>query len=115
MNKTLGGKIRELRVQKDLGLRELARKIGISAAFLSDIEQGRRYPSDNVLKDIAHTLGVPISHLEIFDSRAPIEELKRIVEINPNYGFALRSLAQDPDKLLQFLRKTRKKDEDNKN
>ena len=42
----LGQRIRELRGKKDLSLRELAKKLDVSAAFLSDIELGRRYPSE---------------------------------------------------------------------
>ena len=44
MKKTLGVRIRELRDQRDLSLREFARRLGdVSAAHLSDIELGRRY------------------------------------------------------------------------
>jgi transcriptional regulator with XRE-family HTH domain len=39
---SLGQRIRELRDKADLSLRELAKKIGISSPFLSDIELGRR-------------------------------------------------------------------------
>lgn len=45
MVKTLGQRIRELRERDDLSLREFARKLGVSAAFLSDVELGRRHPS----------------------------------------------------------------------
>ena len=44
MMKTLGERIRELREERDLSLRELAGKIGVSAAFMSDVELNRRYP-----------------------------------------------------------------------
>ena len=47
--KTLGQRIRELREEKDFSLRELAKKSGVTAPFLSDIELGRRYPSEKVL------------------------------------------------------------------
>src|SRR5437588_601706 len=40
MTKTLGERIRELRAEKDLSLREFAKKLGgLSAAFLSEIER----------------------------------------------------------------------------
>ena len=38
--KTLGEHIRELREERDLSLRELATKIQVSAAFMSDVELG---------------------------------------------------------------------------
>ena len=40
--KTFGELLTFLREQKDVTLRELARGIGVSAPFLSDVEKGRR-------------------------------------------------------------------------
>lgn len=40
--KTFGECLAYLREAKDVTLRELARKIGVSAPFLSDVEKGRR-------------------------------------------------------------------------
>lgn len=41
-DKTFGELLTFLREQKDITLRELARGIGVSAPFLSDVEKGRR-------------------------------------------------------------------------
>lgn len=41
-NKTFGEMLTTLREQRDVTLRELARGIGVSAPFLSDVEKGRR-------------------------------------------------------------------------
>lgn len=38
----LGAKVRAARKRKRLGLRDLARQAGCSAAYLSDLEYGRR-------------------------------------------------------------------------
>jgi transcriptional regulator with XRE-family HTH domain len=46
---SLGQRIRELRDKADLSLRGLAMRIGISSPFLSDIELGRRFPSEEIL------------------------------------------------------------------
>lgn len=40
--KTFGELLTSLREEKDVTLRELARGIGVSAPFLSDVEKGRR-------------------------------------------------------------------------
>ena len=113
--KPLGERIRELRDQSDLSVRELAKKLKISAPFLSDIELGRRHPSDEVLKGIAHVLGTTLDDLKKHDARPPVQELKRIAAANPAMGFALRKVVDEdisPDELLDFLRsrsKNRKK------
>lgn len=88
----LGPRIRELRDKRDLSLRELAKKLGCSAAFLSDIELGRRYPSEKNLKDLAHILNVPYDELKAHDSRPPIEEMKRLSATDPLYAVAFRTM-----------------------
>ena len=90
--KTLGDRIRELRGEKDVSLRELAKKLGLSAAFLSDVELGRRYPSGKVLTRIARELGEKEEELRSHDTRAPLEGLKRLTQLNPAYGIALRKV-----------------------
>ena len=105
--KPLGERIRELRDEHDLSVRELAKKAQVSAPFLSDVELGRRHPSDEVLKLIATTLGTTLDELKKHDSRAPVQELKRIAANNPAMGFALRRVVDEgvsPDELLEFLK-----------
>ncbi len=112
MAKTLGRRIRELRDQEDLSLRELAEKVGVSAAFLSDIELGRRYPSDNKLAKIAHALGTSLDELRTFDTRPPVDELKRLSAENPTYGLAFRRMINkkiSPDEILKFANGHRQK------
>ncbi len=93
MDKTLGEKIRELREKKDISLREFARKLdNTSAAHISDIELGRRYPSDDLLAKISVLLDVPINELQKYDNRAPVDEIKRLVQSDPAFGFAFRTL-----------------------
>ena len=105
--KPLGERIRELRDAKDFSVRELAKKADVSAPFLSDVELGRRHPSDEVLKLIATALSTTLDELKKHDSRPPLEELKRISANNPAMGFALRRVVDEgvnPAELLEFLK-----------
>jgi len=52
----IGGKLRELREQRKLSLRELARRLGISAPYLLDMELGRRGPCLDTVERIVHEL-----------------------------------------------------------
>jgi transcriptional regulator with XRE-family HTH domain len=116
--KTLGARIRELREERDLSLRELgaafvspSRPKGLTAAFLSDIELGRRYPSDEVLAKMASILGVSKEELRRHDARLPVEELRRLAETTPAYGVAFRQVIQSrvsPEKLMELAEETRK-------
>jgi transcriptional regulator with XRE-family HTH domain len=106
MNTTLGGKIRELREKKDISLREFAKKLdGASAAHVSDIELGHRYPSDSLLGKIASLLDISVEDLQKFDNRAPVDELKRLAQADPAFGFALRTLVDKkvtPEDILKL-------------
>jgi transcriptional regulator with XRE-family HTH domain len=103
---SLGEKIRELRESKDTSLRELAKKLDISAAFLSDVELGRRYPSKKVLRQIAIKLDVEPEELENYDTRPPVEEIRRRMRADPAFGFALRRVMKiSPEDLMKLVGK----------
>lgn len=75
-----------------MSLRELGKKLSLSAAFLSDVELGRRHPSDKILKGLARVLDTSFEDLKAYDIRPTVEELKRLVTQNPAYGFAFRKV-----------------------
>ncbi|MBL7072134.1 MAG: helix-turn-helix domain-containing protein [Candidatus Omnitrophica bacterium] len=61
---TIGAYIRRLRTVRNIGQRELARKIGVSASYLNDIENGKRKgPSKRVIEKIAHTVEANLEYL----------------------------------------------------
>lgn len=62
-NMNVGERIKQLRKEKNLTLRELAEKADISISFLSDIENGRSNPSLERLKAIAEALDTTVSYL----------------------------------------------------
>jgi transcriptional regulator with XRE-family HTH domain len=94
-NRTLGEVIRELREQTDMSLRELARRIEVSAPFLSDIELSRRYPSKQNLEKIAEVLKVSVETLKDHDLRDALPDLKRLIENNPSLGIAFRTAVEE--------------------
>jgi transcriptional regulator with XRE-family HTH domain len=111
--KTLGQHIRELREKKDISLREFAKQLGnLSAAFVSDVELGRRFPSEDVLAKMANLLDTSTAELKKFDSRPPVEELKRLAASDPTFGFALRRVVEkkfSAEELLDLLNKAEQK------
>src|SRR5258706_4528465 len=100
---TLGERIRELRERLDLSLRELARAVDVSAAFMSDVELGRRYPSDALLIRIAKKLQASVEDLKKYDRRPPLDDIKRIASTDPVYGMAMRRRVEriDADDMTQ--------------
>lgn len=104
----IGPFIRRRRDELDLSLRELAKKLDCSPAFISDIELGRRHPSDKVLVEIAKILKVKVEELRNMDVRAPIDEIKRVTQNDPTFALAFRTVLDkniSADELLEFVRK----------
>lgn len=95
MNKlSFGEKIRQLRDQRDLSLREVATKIGVSAAFLSDVELGKRFPKESTLALLAVELGTTAEELKQYDFRDEAESIRKMMFADPAAGVAFRSIAQ---------------------
>ena len=57
----IGGRLRDLRGRRELSLRQLARKIGVSPSLLSQVENGKVTPSVDTLYQLATALGVPVA------------------------------------------------------
>jgi transcriptional regulator with XRE-family HTH domain len=51
------------REHKKIKMNELAKKVGISAAYLSQIEKGKRNPTIDTLKTIAKELDIEVEIL----------------------------------------------------
>lgn len=58
--RTNGEAVRSLRITLGIPQTDLARRVGISAGFLSNIEAGRKQPSPSTTRRIADHLGVPL-------------------------------------------------------
>jgi transcriptional regulator with XRE-family HTH domain len=108
---TMGQRLRELRERAGFSLREVAKAAKISAPFLSDVELGRRFPTNETLALIAQKLRASAGELKKHDHRTALADLKRLAEGSPNLGAAVRALVDQvqsgnltPDELAAKLR-----------
>lgn len=99
----LGMYLRELREQADVSLRELAKKIGCSPAFLSDVELGRRFPTDEMFERIANSLGTTAADLKEHDTRPPVDDIRKRTQSDPSYAYALRRVLESGTSSKQLL------------
>lgn len=65
----VGEVIRKMRLEQGIGSRELARNIGVSSSYLTDIEKDRRTPSERVLKSVADSMGLDLDYLMAISGR----------------------------------------------
>ena len=69
----LGRSVRATRMRRQIGVRELARRIDVSASLVSRIERGTVMPSVGTLFSLADALEVPVAEI-LGDVSAPVRE-----------------------------------------
>ncbi len=89
-----GTRLRQLREERNISLRDLAKKLRVSAPFLSDIELGRRFPAADKLELLAREIGVPIQEFTDLDFRNEAETIKNLMFADPEAGMAFRTIAR---------------------
>lgn len=101
---TLGEVIRKTRVAAGRSLRELAKALGITPSYQSDIENDRRVPSEEVLKRIAELLSLDYEELMALAGRFG-EEAERYLRRHPTAGALFRKLSETnaPEDVLRKM------------
>jgi serine/threonine-protein kinase RsbW len=80
----VGVRLKELRNVRGISLRTLAKKVGVSASFISQVEQNKCRPSLDKLRKISEALDVPTSYL-LEAEKDEFPPSKEVVEIRlPN-------------------------------
>lgn len=98
----LGSFLRKTRMERGLSVRAVSEQIAkigngtdierVSVAYLCDIENSRREPSDNALRLICKVLELEDADITPYDARVPSQELKDLAVSNKNYGIAFRRM-----------------------
>jgi transcriptional regulator with XRE-family HTH domain len=107
---TLGQRIRDARVEAELSLRELARRIECAPSYLNDIEHDRRVPSEAVLRRLVAELSLDADLLLAAAGRVG-EEAEQYMRSNPTAGVLFRRVSgaglgeQDLKQLLDHAEK----------
>lgn len=102
----LGARIKRIRINNGMTVRQLAEKVGLSASFLYQLEQDKTSPSFSTLKGIAAALNTNITLL--VEDSLPEEWLivrnnnyKRIVTGNPGMELNLLTFLGHREKRMQ--------------
>ena len=102
LNKKLnkfGTFIRELRLKKGIGQRNLAEKIGIAASYLNDIEKNKRTaPKINIINKLSTVLETDKNHLHDlagFSKKGVAPDISEYIESNPKIISLIRSIREN--------------------
>lgn len=77
---TFGKQLRSLRIEKDLRLKEMADELGVTVAYLSAVENGKRTVPDSWIEQIARMYD--LSDEEIISLQRAAYENKKAIKIN---------------------------------
>jgi len=105
--RSLGDVVRNKRVELDISLRDLAKKLAIAPSYLSDIENDRRVPSEDVLERLAAELKLKLDDLMARAGRFG-DEAERYMKQHPTAGVLFRRISDKrlPDEDLKKLLST---------
>lgn len=103
---SLGDRLRMGRALKKKTLRQLASEIGRTAAYLSDIENDRRVPSEDVLSELATSLELDVD--DLLASAGKIgEQADQYLRRTPQAGILFRRLSESdvsPEAVEELIR-----------
>jgi transcriptional regulator with XRE-family HTH domain len=92
-NRTLGEVIHDGRAKLKLSLRDVTKKLDITPSYISDIENNRRIPSEEVLAKLADLLELDYDDLMARAGRFG-EDAVRYMKRTPAAGVLFRRLAE---------------------
>ena len=91
----LGNYLRELRTRKRLSLREVEKISDASGSYLSQVEQGKRQPSADLLRKIAPAYGASIK--DIMTKAGYLDEPEVKMGDQDRIEWAYKAVLSDPD------------------
>ena len=99
----LGVKLRTLRQERGLGLKDVAKKAGLSVSYLSEIEQGKKYPKPDKLVDLSLALGVPYDDLVSLRMDKGLGAVKDVIDSPLLRSFPFQLFGVDPEDIVRLL------------
>jgi len=92
---SLGNYLRELRRRRRLTLRGVEQESGASGSYLSQVEQGKRHPSAELLRKIAPTYGASLK--ELMTRAGYLDEPEVKMSDQERIEWAYKAVLSDPE------------------
>ena len=96
----IGEKIKDLRINKKISEKELAKKLGVSEKFIVEVESGRRVVTDILMKNFSKALGQNIDDLSLSFEEETFKEEKPVKVLNTQNNKEKSSGVKEPTKEL---------------
>lgn len=114
MSEAFGERVRRKRMEYRLGLRDTARRVGISATFLSRVETGaeKAIPSEGVIRKLADLLDDDFGELMALAGRIPsdVTDYMKADPGMPEFLRRARARKLSAERLMELLDEKEDKD-----
>jgi transcriptional regulator with XRE-family HTH domain len=98
-----GLKLRQLRQDKRLLLSDLSKLAGISISYLTEIEQGKKFPKTEKIASLAEALGVSYDWLISLQMKKGLDPVSKLLQSKILHEFPLDVYGINKSQLLELL------------
>src|SRR5437660_8325068 len=98
LQEIMGRVIRRERQDRQLTIKELGEKAGLSEIYVGEIERGQKYPSSKVLESLARALDLDLA--DLLELMAEEIRFERQPEAVNTIGFTIPSTTGQPRRLV---------------
>jgi len=98
-----GLKLKEIRNEKGISYQELREKTGLSLSYLSEIENGKKYPKGDKIMILAKALGVSYDELVSLKVPRKLEPIVNLIQSDFFKAFPLEQFGLNPQKLVEII------------
>lgn len=98
-----GLKLKEIRNAKGISYQELREKTGLSLSYLSEIENGKKYPKGDKIIVLAAALGVSYDDLVSLKVPRKLEPVVKLIQSDFFKAFPLEQFGLNPQKLVEIV------------
>jgi XRE family transcriptional regulator, fatty acid utilization regulator len=98
-----GLKVRQFRLQQGMLFEDLAKRSGISASYLNEIEKGKKYPKPEKMKALSEALSVTIEQLKAEDLSGPLAPVGKLLKSNFLRELPLDLFGIELSKVVQII------------
>jgi hypothetical protein len=100
----LGLKLKNLRTDQDLSLKDVSERAGLSISYLSEIEKGKKYPKPDKLLDLSRALDVPFDDLVSLKLDQDLNPIKEVFDSTFVREFPFELFGLTPRDLFDLTR-----------
>lgn len=98
-----GLKLRQLREERGLGLKELSELAGISASYVNEIEKGKKYPKADKILQLSEALQVPYDDMVSLKLSKELDSLESFLQSPIIQALPLQMFGLSPQDIIGLI------------